>query len=290
MVRWYLTILIAVVACHGPFGTAPFDFKGKIALVTGGSRGIGLTIASELLSNGVRGITIVGVNVGKGTSAAKSLNQIFGHGKVIFIPADVGNSSALEDAFKLSFAHWKGLDIMINNAGIVNEVHPTLAINTNIVGTLQGTYLGFRYMSKSRGRRGGVILNVASVYGIEPLLFTPVYSGTKAWVIAFSRVMGLPDYYDYNGVRVLTLCPGLTDTEILDRVPFASKILDEFLPGLKERSVQILNNAPIQSVEVVGKGAITILGKGESGSVWVVEHEQVPYEVKFPDRESMKKI
>ncbi|KAB0792833.1 hypothetical protein PPYR_14792 [Photinus pyralis] len=133
MARWYPIILTALVIYHGSFATTALDFEGKIVLVTGGSRGIGFGIASELLDSGVRGITIVSAHAGRGRSAAKSLNKKFGYGKVIFIPADVGDSNALEDAFKLSFAHWKGLDIVINNAGIVNEVNPKLAINTNIV-------------------------------------------------------------------------------------------------------------------------------------------------------------
>ncbi|KAK5639746.1 hypothetical protein RI129_010557 [Pyrocoelia pectoralis] len=285
MQRSYLTVIATIIVCCTSLASTQFEIKGKIALVTGGSRGIGFSIASELLRNGVKGLTIVGISVDRGRAAAKSLNEQFGPGKAIFIPADVGDMGQLENAFKISIAHWNGLDIIINNAGILNDVNWTVEINTNIVGTLQGTSLGLKYMRKNGRRRGGVIINISSIFGIAELVYAPVYSGTKSFIVTLGRALSHSAYYDYNKIRVITLCPGFTRTDLLDRVVLFNGTSDTFKPGLKEMGLTVVDNTFLQTAENVGRGAITVLEEGANGSVWIVDDEQPPYEIEFPKRQ-----
>ncbi|XP_031357247.1 15-hydroxyprostaglandin dehydrogenase [NAD(+)]-like isoform X2 [Photinus pyralis] len=178
-----------------------FNIEGKIALVTGGAQGIGYATIDALLQAGVRGVTLVDENVAKGRSTAKSFNAKYGYGRVIFLAADVSNGNIFEDVFKVSLDHWRGLDIVVNNAGVFNENNRNDTINTNIVGVVHGTMLGFKYMSTAKGGRGGVIINVSSIAALTTVYYCPVYSGSKSFVLELGRALGNPIYYDYNMVE-----------------------------------------------------------------------------------------
>ncbi|XP_031340932.1 15-hydroxyprostaglandin dehydrogenase [NAD(+)]-like [Photinus pyralis] len=275
---------LALLACAR---SGSYDFNGKIALVTGASRGIGLGITTQLLLNG--SVTMVSVNAARGNQTVQLLTEKFGSGKVIWLQGDVSDAEQLEEAFNASTSHWGGLDIVVNGAGVVDEPHPARLININALGVVQGTILGFRYMSIAKGGRGGVIINVSSIYGIDPISFVPVYSGTKAFVVGLGRSFSNPLYYYYNNVRVMTICPGITKTDILSKEQFMNGMSNKFLPGLN--LIAYLGSWFIyeQSSDNVGKAVIVMLNDGENGSVWVSENEQPPYQVEFSNRRAMKK-
>ncbi|XP_031356639.1 15-hydroxyprostaglandin dehydrogenase [NAD(+)]-like [Photinus pyralis] len=87
---------------------------------------------------------MVSVNETRGSKAVRLLTEEFGSGKVIWIRADVSDERELEEAFKVSTAHWGALDIVVNDAGVSDESNPVRVINVNAVGVMQGTILGFR--------------------------------------------------------------------------------------------------------------------------------------------------
>lgn len=71
-------------------------------------------------------------------------------------------------------------------------------------------------MSKENGGQGGTIVNVASVLGFAPMAAAPVYVATKHAMIGYTRSMALPFHYQKSGVRIMALCPGLTDTTLVE--------------------------------------------------------------------------
>lgn len=75
--------------------------------------------------------------------------------------------------------------------------------------------LGMKYMGKDQGGKGGVIVNIASILGLQPMAGCPVYVGTKHAVIGMSRSFGMPWHFQRTGVKVLTMCPGVTDTPLI---------------------------------------------------------------------------
>ncbi|KAK5645129.1 hypothetical protein RI129_006429 [Pyrocoelia pectoralis] len=260
-----------------------FDLKGKVALITGGAQGLGFGIGSELLSNGVRGVTLVDINADKGKQAAKTLNEKFGRGKSIFVPADVSNSSQFETAFKVSIRHWGGLDVVINNAGIVNEIEWQWMVNVNVVGTLQGVFLGVKYMSAANLGRGGVIINIATVDAIDSLYVLPIYSSTKSFILDVSRALGHHVYYDHSKIKMITVSPGATNTSMFNWDNFSQGLSNTFYPNLKK-----FKNVLLEIVSDVARDIVNILKRGNSGSVWVVEDGSC-YVVEFPDRKCMRK-
>ncbi|KAB0792831.1 hypothetical protein PPYR_14790 [Photinus pyralis] len=289
MVQTVIIVALTILACASSHSKQRYECNGKIALVTGGTRGIGLSITSELLKNGVKGVTMVGVNADKGKEAVAALSEKFGQGRVISLIADVSNEKQFEEAFKASIVHWGGLDIVINNAGVVNENNPVPLTNVNAIGVMHGTLLGMRHMSVAKGGRGGVVINLSSIYGIDHLFASPVYSATKAYVLGLGRAFGHQTYYDHNKVRILTLCPGLTKTDLLSEVPFKNGISNEFNPDLKEVAYGSVEKSFLQTPDNLGRAVIVMLKQAASGSVWVAEDEQPPYEVEIPERKAMKK-
>ncbi|KAK5639744.1 hypothetical protein RI129_010555 [Pyrocoelia pectoralis] len=277
---------VTVIAGEVPFANPGFDFKGKVALITGGTRGIGFATASELLGQGVKGVALVGRNVEKGRNVARQLNEEFGYGRVIFVPADVGNLKQFEDAFKVTLFYWKGLDIFVNGAGINNETDWKSLISTNVVGSLQGTFLGFKYMSTANGRRGGVLINVSSLLSIDVFITIPMYSASRSFVTALGRALGETIYYSHNVIRVVTICPGATDTDFHYRFP--ERISKVFSPLAPQMSVEELKGFTLQPSSNVAKAIILMIQYGSHGSVWISEDNESPYEVQFPDRHSMK--
>ncbi|KAK5639742.1 hypothetical protein RI129_010553 [Pyrocoelia pectoralis] len=262
-----------------------YSFAGKFALVTGGAQGLGFAYINQLLRCGIEGVTLVDVNNELGKLSTEALIKEFGE-KVIFACADVRNPDEFEAAFRTSIDHWKYLDIVVNNAGIVDEGRWELEISVNCAGTLRGVALSFQYMSNMKGGRGGIVINCGSIAGVDPYCVLPIYSATKSFVVGLGRAMGTPNYFEHTGVKVLTVCPGLTDTPIINdisnNVPFI------MCPNIKEETTATLQNLHLQPVQCVAEALTAVIHKGDNGSVWVAEGSQTPYEIKFPARQEMK--
>ncbi|XP_046629100.1 uncharacterized protein LOC124309478 [Neodiprion virginianus] len=251
----------------------------KIALVTGGARGIGFAYATELLRNGAAHVAILDLATSPGLEAANKLNVEFGDGRAIFIECDVTKDIEFKAAFVKVIEELGGLDIVINNAGIVNESQYDLTININLTAVVRGTILGLQHMGKDKGGKGGVIVNTASIYGLDPGPWLPVYGATKHGVVGLSRSFGLPYHYEKTGVKVLAMCPSFTDTKLLNEIgdctgPFVDK----------EAAMNDIKNQSLQKPENVGKALVDIISRGNSGSVWISEAGEPVVEIFIPDR------
>jgi len=264
-----------------------YDIKGKIALVTGGARGIGLSCVKELLRNGVQAVSILDINAEEGSQAVKELSKEFGDDKTIFIKTDVTKSNEFEDGFKATINKWKKIDIVVNNAGVLNDAQWDLEISINCGGVVRGTLLGFQYMGKDKGGNGGVIVNIASILGLQPLDSCPVYTASKHFVVGFDRSLGTPYHYNRTGIKIVTMCPGVTETLLVhDANKYA---LTSLCSDMGQLLVADLTALPAQPTENVAKGVITLITKGDNGSVWVAEGNQPVYEVEIPDRNTLGK-
>ncbi|KAF4518619.1 hypothetical protein B566_EDAN005944 [Ephemera danica] len=232
------------------------DLKGKVALITGAAAGIGKACCEELLKIGCK-VSICDVNTAGGDALAQQLSQIYGKDSVIFCPCDVTDYPQSEEAFQATIQALGGVDIVINNAGIMNDRFWELEVDTNLNGVIRGTLLGIRFMGKERGGRGGTVINIGSNTSMRPYVSAPIYSATKHAVLGFTRSFGDSFHVDLTGVRVLALCPGATTTGLISDIR-------------KQLLKQIHWNA-----------LITVLQRGTSGSVWMVEGGQPPYEINF---------
>ena len=191
-----------------------FDLSGKIALVTGASRGIGQAIAELLAQHGAHVI----ISSRKAESCQMVVDNIINAGgSAEAMACHIGEMAQIEAIFAQIEAKHGRLDILVNNAATnphfgsivdtdVNAVQKT--VDVNIRGYFFMSSYGAKLMAKNGG---GAIVNVASVNGVIPGLFQGIYSITKAAVMSMTQAFAKE--CAGMGVRVNALLPGFTDTK-----------------------------------------------------------------------------
>ena len=208
-----------------------FSLKGKTALVTGASRGIGEAIARMLAAHGARVILV--------SRRPENLQRVEEEikkagGEVDSIVCNMGNIEQIQALFAEVEKRCPQLDILVNNAGAnpsfgdalnIDEKAWDKTFDVNLKGPFFACQCAARLMKKSGG---GAIVNVASVNGVRPALFQGVYSITKAGVISMTKVYArelAPDH-----IRVNALLPGLTDTKFAAALTQSEEIMKMVLP------------------------------------------------------------
>ena len=190
----------------------------SIAIITGGASGIGAALSRAMVA---RGDTVVAADIdAEGAELhAKHLNET-GPGRAWAAPLDVRDASAVQDLVDQVVRTEGRLDVMVNNAGIgiggemaeLSLAHWDRAIDVNLRGVVHGVQAAFPVMVR---QRRGHIVNTASLAGLVPAPLLTPYSMTKHAVVGLS--LSLRPEAASHGVRVTAVCPGFTDTPILDK-------------------------------------------------------------------------
>jgi len=189
------------------------SLRGKVAFVTGGSRGIGLAIARALVADGAH-VAITGRNAAH-LSSARPVIEAAGPGSVETLQADVRKHADVQRAVDAAVARFGGLDILINNAGVgifadVASMTPeqwTEVIDTNLTGVFNACHAALSHM---RRRGGGFIINISSLAGKNPFANGAAYCASKSGLNAFSEA--LMQEVRYDGIRVSYVMPGSVAT------------------------------------------------------------------------------
>ncbi|XP_052817508.1 15-hydroxyprostaglandin dehydrogenase [NAD(+)]-like isoform X1 [Mya arenaria] len=189
------------------------ELHGRSVLVTGGASGLGFGFAKALLAEGAK-VSIVDFNEEAGRATEKDLAEKYGSSNVIFCPCNVTSQEQFADAFRRTREVLGGPDIVVNNAGVGGETDDKWesVIDINLKGTLRGTRLALKYMSKAGGGSGGVIVNMASMAGVNPNPFAPVYGASKAGIIHATRSLAISPDVQKSGIRLNVMCPAFVDT------------------------------------------------------------------------------
>ena len=190
--------------------------NGKVAIVTGGSRGIGLSIARALVADGVS-VSVTGRSAAH-LSAAKHLIEKAGPGSVETLQADVRRYDDIERAVAATVSRFGGLDILVNNAGVgifvdVADMTPSQwseVIDTNLTGVFHACHAVIPCM---RRRGGGFIINISSLAGKSAFPTAAAYCATKSGLNAFSEA--LMQEVRYDNIRVSYVMPGSVATEFM---------------------------------------------------------------------------
>jgi 3-oxoacyl-[acyl-carrier protein] reductase len=188
--------------------------RGKVALVTGGSRGIGLAIARALVADGVQ-VSVTGLSDAH-LSTARVKIESAGPSAVETLRADVRRADDIERAIGATVGRFGGLDILINNAGVglfaevadMTSSQWSEVIDTNITGIFNACRAAIPHMRK---RGGGSIINISSLAGTNPFVRGAAYCASKAAVNAFSEA--LMQEVRYDNIRVSCVAPGSVATE-----------------------------------------------------------------------------
>ena len=191
------------------------NLSGKVALVTGGSRGIGRAIALRLAADGAKVALNFSSNVAK-AEEVKSAIEAQG-GAAMLVQGDVSSLAVVTELVKQVVDEWGRLDILINNAGItrdnlllkMSEDDFDKVIATNLKGVFNCTKAVTKLMMR---QRGGRIVNMASVVGLKGNISQTNYAAAKAGIIGFTKSAARE--LESRGVTVNAVAPGMIDTDM----------------------------------------------------------------------------
>jgi gluconate 5-dehydrogenase len=196
-------------------GIKLFNLSGKLAIVTGGSKGLGLAMAAGLASAGAQ-LMLVSRNAAEGQAAAAELAATFPV-KVHFFAADVVNQAQMEAMAQHAFETFGRIDILINSAGInirgaidelsLEEFNQVMQVN--VTGTWLASKAVVPYLKRAQS---GSIINLASTLGVVGLANRTPYTSSKGAVVQMTRALGL-ELAPFN-IRVNAICPGPFLTEM----------------------------------------------------------------------------
>ncbi|XP_008198984.1 15-hydroxyprostaglandin dehydrogenase [NAD(+)]-like [Tribolium castaneum] len=255
-----------------------FDIKNKVALISGAASGISLAIAKAFLRNGLRGVTIADINTELGEKVLQEIINEFGKNKAIYILTDVTCKNSYEAAFKKTIETFQNLDIVVNGAGIVNELDWQQEVDINLNGTLHGTILALEnYIPKYKSGSEGVIVNISSAAILDCFPPYPIYTGTKFAVMGISKSFGAEVHYKRTKVRVLTACPGVTETPF--GIQASEKCLSEPYRKLKD---EYFSGIYEQKPESVAEGVTEIVKNAPTGTAWIMVEDKKPEELVWP--------
>ena len=229
---------------------------GKVALVTGGSRGIGFAIAKILSENGAT-VVITSKNSEKIKQAEAKISNSFG------ITCDIKKKNEVQNVLDQTIKKFGKLDILVNNAGIfpkikllheIEEEEWSEVIDVNLTGQFRFTKEAIPFLKKT----SGCIINISSDAGLKAYqgFNADAYSASKAALIVLTKCWALE--YAKNKIRVNCICPGVVDTDMTK--PFLKN----------QKDIEFMNNehplGRIGQPEEIGK---SVLYFASDDALWI---------------------
>lgn len=207
--------------------------EGKVALITGGTEGIGFATAELFLKEGAK-VVITGRSREKGEKALRSLRRF---GEVAFVQGDVSKDADAKKMVESTVKRYGRIDILFNNAGVyleklaedMSEEEWDRIIDTNLKGTFLVSKYAIPYMKR---QRSGAIINNSSDAGLVGNPSCPAYCASKGGVTIMTKAMAL-DYAKYN-IRVNCVNPGCVDTPMLAQEARASGRPRAYMKRMRE--------------------------------------------------------
>jgi 3-oxoacyl-(acyl-carrier-protein) reductase len=232
----------------------PSSLAGKVALVTGASRGIGRAIALELAHRGANVAVNFRADAKQAEIAADEIREL--GGECLIVQGDVAEKGEAARIVKQVLDKWQRLDILVNNAGITRDRSMrkmtdddwVAVINTNLNGTFYCTSAAVPAMIN---QRFGRIINISSVVGQMGAFGQANYSASKGGIIAFTKTLAL-EMARFN-ITANAIAPGFTSTEMVDAIP-------------EEIAAQIKAKIPLgrfATVEEIAKAAAFLAADGD---------------------------
>jgi NAD(P)-dependent dehydrogenase (short-subunit alcohol dehydrogenase family) len=193
--------------------------EGKVALVTGGSSGIGRAAAQIFAREGAK-VAVADVDVEGGEETVRLIEAE--GGQVLFAKADISKATEVEALIKKIVETYGRLDCALNNAAIEGEAAPTVECSEEnwdrtVGNNLKGTWLCMKYELRQMLEQGsGAIVNMTSILGMAGFPGVPAYAASKAGIVGLTKTTALE--CAELGIRVNALCPGITRTPMLERI------------------------------------------------------------------------
>lgn len=223
------------------------NLDGKIALITGAASGIGHGIAQAFAAHNSK-VVLVDRDVVRGGEIADALNAA--GSPALFVAADVTSEEDVKHAVAAGEAHFGGLDILVNSAGIA-KLQPTDEMSfedwrATVAVNLDATFLLARECIRVMKRNGsGAIVNIASMHGFVGFANHAAYTASKGGVVNLTRTLAIE--FARQGIRVNAVCPGVILTPLVQNAA-SSELL-----------AQLADEHPIGRLGRVGEVAKAVL-------------------------------
>jgi len=242
------------------------DMEGKVALVTGGSAGIGRATAVAFAQNGAK-VVISDIDDEAGEEALELISAV--GGQAIYVRADVAQASDVEALIGHTVERFGRLDYAFNNAGIEGVNAPTADCTDEnwdrVIGiNLKGAWLCMRAeIRQMLSQGGGAIVNCSSIAGLIGFPGTPAYTASKHGMIGLTRAAALE--YATQGIRINAVCPGVIRTAMIER----------FTKGSPEAEAQLVAGEPMGRMGTPEEVASAVLWLCSDGAGFVTGHPLV---------------
>ena len=236
------------------------SLRGKVVLITGGSRGLGIVLARELARKGAR-LVLCARDEHELEGASRELTA--SGAEVMTVRCDVGDAGDVSRAVSETVARLGQIDVLINNAGII-QVGPAESLGLlDYRGSFDANFWGPVQMSLAvlpgmRARRDGAIVNITSIGGAVSVPHLLAYSSAKAAALRFSE--GLAAEVAKDGVRVTTVIPGLMRTGSFVNALFKGRREEELRWFASGASLPIIS----QSAERAARRIVRATERGET--------------------------
>jgi 3-oxoacyl-[acyl-carrier protein] reductase len=201
--------------------SASFGLVGKVAVVTGSTRGIGWAVAEQLAAEGAHVVLNGRVESPQLAERARELSERYGV-ETLGIAADAADSKQVGALYQAVFKRWKRLDVLVNSAGILRDALIGMISDELIRETIQVNLVGSIYhlqaAAKLMGRaKSGSIVNLTSIVGVEGNEGQAVYAASKAGVIGLT--LASAKELAAQGIRVNAIAPGFIHTDMTAQLP-----------------------------------------------------------------------
>lgn len=208
----------------------------KVAIVTGGSSGIGRACAVAFAREGAK-VVVADLNISEGEKTVQLVKEAGSDG--VFVATDVSKEAEVKALTEKTIAVFGRLDYGVNNAGIEQEITPlteqTESTFDKIISVnLKGVWLCMKYqLSEILKNGGGAIVNISSVAGLVGFPNISIYAASKHAVLGLTKSAALE--YAKSGIRINAICPGAIETPMLSG----------FIENNEELKQQVINMHPI---------------------------------------------
>jgi len=238
------------------------ELDGRVAVVTGGSSGIGLGASQRFLAEGAR-VVVADIDRAQGEAAVAELGE-----GAVFRQTDVGDPDQVTSLVAFAVERFGGLHVMFNNAGISGVRYPTLfdddfadfhrVMDVNLLGVMVGTREAGRHMATAGG---GSIINISSIGGMQAAPSQWAYHLSKSSVIMFTKAaaIGLGQHH----IRVNCIAPGNIETPILEQTMVAHLPEAERAETMRRIRAYIVSKQPLPvqgTTEDIAEAALYFAG------------------------------
>ena len=223
------------------------QLAGQVAIITGGSKGIGRAIAAKYVDEGASVVIVARTQTDVETVAAEIRS---GGGRAIGIAADVASETDVAAVVSQTLQKFGRINVLVNNAG---AIHPRIAAIDLEIGTwrqvlnvnLTGAFLCARSVLPHMYERGnGKIINISSIGGRKGAWGRAAYRASKAGLISLTETLAAEG--KEHGVDVNCICPGGTDTEMI-RIATGGKVSEDWLQAEEIASIAAFLASPASS-------------------------------------------